>query len=120
MMNGSSAQTERKRNELINLTDLSFGDEVLKSRQLVLVEFYADWSGTHHIISPGLMELNDKYGARVKFCMVDVNHRVLSEKYGIWNVPTIVFFKNGHPVDYIIGLVPKTVIAQKLDVLLGP
>jgi thioredoxin 1 len=104
---------------MITLTNISFGDEVLKSRQLVLVEFYADWSGTHHIISPGLMELNDGYESRVKFCMVDVgNHKELSEKYGIWNVPTIVFFKNGNPVDYIVGLVPKIVIAEKLDALL--
>ncbi len=104
---------------MITLTNASFGDEVLKSRQPVLVEFYADWSGAHHIISPGLMELNDRYGSRVKFCMIDVsNHRVLSEKYGIWNIPTIVLFRDGHPMDFIIGLVPKIVIAQKLDVLL--
>lgn len=104
---------------MITLTNVSFGDEVLKSKQLVLVEFYTDWSGGHHIISPGLMELNDKYGSRVKFCMIDVgSHKVLSEKYGIWNIPTIVLFKNGHPVDYIVGLVPKIVIAQKLDFLL--
>jgi thioredoxin 1 len=106
---------------MITLTNLSFGDEVLKSTQLVLVEFYADWSGAHHIIIPGLMELKDRYGSRVKFCMLDVgNHKVLSEKYGIWNIPTIVFFRNGDPVDYIVGLVPKIAIAEKLDVLLEP
>jgi thioredoxin 1 len=104
---------------MITLTNVNFGDEVLKSLQLVLVEFYTGWSGGHHIISPGLMELKDKYQSRVKFCMIDVgNHKMLSEKYGIWNIPTIVFFKNGNPVDYIVGLVPKIVIAQKLDFLL--
>jgi thioredoxin 1 len=109
----------REIRKMLILTDVGFRDEVLKSRQLVLVEFYTDWSGSHHIISPGLMELSDIYESRVKFCMVDVgNHKVLSEKYGIWNVPTIVLFKNGNPVDYIVGLVPKTVIAQKLNVLL--
>jgi len=104
---------------MLILTDVSFGDKVLKSRQLVLVEFYTDWSGVHHIISPGLMELSDIYKSRAKFCRMDVsNNKVLSEKYGVWKIPTIIFFKNGNPVDYIVGLVPKIVIAQKLDVLL--
>jgi thioredoxin 1 len=106
---------------LITLTDASFDEEVLKNRQPVLVEFYAFWSGTHHIITPSLRELSVRYGSRMKFCMVDVsNHKVLSEKYDIWNIPTIVLFKNGHPVDYIVGIIPKTVMVQKLDVLLEP
>ena len=109
----------REIRKMLILTNVNFGDEVLKSKQLVLVEFYTNWSGVHHIISPGLMELNDIYKSRVKFCRIDVgNHRVLSEKYGIWKIPTIVLFRNGKPVDYIVGLTPKIAIAQKLDVLL--
>jgi len=63
---------------MLILTDVSFGDEVLKSSQLVLVEFYTDWSGVHHIISPGLMELSDIYKSRAKFCRIDVgNNKML-------------------------------------------
>jgi len=106
---------------LVTLTDASFDEEVLKNRQPVLVEFYADWSGTHHINTPNLIELKDIYGSRIKFCMVNMdNHKKLVKKYGIGNVSTILLFKNGQLMDCIVGMIPKTLIAQKLDVLLEP
>ncbi len=104
----------------ITLTDVNFQEEVLESRQPVLVEFFSAWSGLHHIMAPGLEEMAEKYDTRVKFCRLDVHiYRDLSKQYGIQNVPTILLFRNGQPVDQIVDVTPKAVIAQKLDALLG-
>ena len=104
----------------ITLTDANFQEEVLDSRQPVLVEFFSAWSGLHHIMAPGLEEMSGKYDTRVKFCRLDVHiYKDLSKQYGIQNLPTILLFKNGQPVDKIVGVTPKAFIAQKLDALLG-
>ncbi len=104
----------------ITLTDANFQEEVVKSRQPVLVEFFSAWSGLHHIMAPGLEEIAEKYGKRVKFCRIDVYiYKDLAKQYSIQNVPTILLFRNGQLVDQIAGVTPKAVIAQKLDALLG-
>jgi thioredoxin 1 len=104
----------------ITLTDANFQVEVLESRKPVFVEFFSAWSGLHHIMAPGLEEIAEKYGKRVKFCRIDVYiYKDLAKQYSIQNVPTILLFRNGQLVDQIADVTPKAVIAQKLDALLG-
>jgi len=105
----------------ITLTDATFREEVLKSKQPVLVEFLAKWSGPCHIIAPGLREMDERYKSRVKFCRLDVDgHTDTARQYGVHGVPTILLFRDGQLMDQITGVVPKTVVAQKLDALLKP
>jgi thioredoxin 1 len=103
----------------IMLTDTTFQEEVLRSGKPVLVEFFVEWSGVHHIMAPGLEEIGEKYGTRVKFCRIDTDiHKEMPKRYGIQNIPTILLFKDGQAIDQIAGVTPRGVIAQKLDALL--
>ena len=103
------------------LTDISFQTEVLESEQPVLVEFYTEWSGRHHIISPGLQEIDKTYSAHAKFYRINTDiYKEIANEYGVQTIPTILLFKRGQLVDNITGIVPKTVVVQKLRDLLKP
>ena len=105
----------------IKLTKVNFIKEVLKSKQPVLVEFFTHWSGSCHIISPILKEIEAKYKTCVKFCKINMDEqKEIVQKYGIQKIPTILFFKDGQVFDIIKGVVPKTAIAEKLKALLQP
>ncbi|MFC1712946.1 thioredoxin family protein [Candidatus Poribacteria bacterium] len=105
----------------VTLTDATFREEVLKSKQPVLVGFLAKWSGPCHIIAPGLRETGERYKSRVKFCKLDMDSQMgMARQYGVYGVPTILLFRGGQLVDHITGVVPRTVISQKLDTLLEP
>ena len=104
----------------ITLTDKNFKKEVLESKQPVLVEFGASWCGPCHIMAPMMEQLIVDFRGQFKIgkLHVDMNGQV-AEDYGIWDLPTLLFFKNGQVVDHIIGTVPKTMIAEKLTGLLS-
>ena len=103
------------------LTDVNFQAEVLESEQPVLVEFYTEWSGRHHIISPGLKEVDERYGAHAKFCRINTDiYSEMANEYGVQTIPTILLFRRGELVDHIIGIVPKAVVVQKIRDLLKP
>jgi len=103
------------------LTDINFQVEVLESEKPVLVEFYAEWSGCHHIISPGLREIGEIYRAHVKFFRINTDiYKEMANEYGVQTIPTILLFRRGQLVDHIIGMVPKEVVAQKLRKMLKP
>ena len=103
----------------VTLTDAAFREEVLGNELPVLVEFFAKWSGACHVIAPGLRETGERYKSRVKFCRLDVDAYAETAKlYGVHGVPTILLFRDGQLMDHIVGVVPKTVVAQKLDAIL--
>jgi len=103
------------------LTSINFEAEVLESEQPVLVEFYTEWSGRHHIISPGLQEIGKTYGDHVKFCRINIDlYKEMANEYGVQTIPTILLFKRGQLVDHIIGIVPKAVVVQRLRDILKP
>jgi len=103
----------------IELTDLNFDEKVLKSDKPVLVDFWAEWCGPCRMIGPIIHELSDEYGDKAVFGKVDVDSNVaVSSKYGIRNIPTVLFFKNGQIADKLVGAVPKKQIAEKIDKLL--
>jgi len=103
----------------ITLNEANFQERVLGSKEPVLVEFFAEWSGAHHIMAPGLIEMDGKYGSYVKFCRIDIDeNKDLAMQYGVQSVPTIILFKNGQIIDQLVGVIPRAVIAQKLDDLI--
>jgi thioredoxin 1 len=103
----------------IVLTDADFQKEILESKQLVLVEFSANWSGLCQIIAPVIEDMALRFGAQVKFCAIDVDAGGdIANAYGIRKIPTILFFKEGQVVDSIAGAVPRARIAKKLEALL--
>lgn len=104
----------------LTATDASFEDDVLHSDVPVLVDFWAAWCGPCRMIAPTIEQLADEYQGRARIVKVDVdtNHRT-AEAYNIRSIPTLLLFKDGRPVDQLMGAVPKAQIAQKLDALVG-
>ncbi len=103
----------------IEVTDANFEEIVLKSDKPVLVDFWAEWCGPCRMVGPIVNELANDYGDKALVTKMDVDSNpATSVKFGIRNIPTILFFKNGEIVDKQVGAVPKTVLASKLDALM--
>jgi thioredoxin 1 len=102
----------------IELTDSNFDEIVLKSDKPVLVDFWAEWCGPCRMVGPIVSDLSDEYNGRAVVGKMDVDSNPQTAmKYGIRNIPTILFFKNGEIADKQVGAVPKTILASKLDAL---
>ncbi len=103
----------------IDVNDGNFAEVVLKSDKPVLVDFWAVWCGPCNMIAPSVKQLSEEYEGRAVVCKVDVDSNPnVASTYGIRNIPTILFFKNGQVVDKQVGAVPKANLQAKLDALL--
>jgi len=103
----------------IEVTDANFDEIVLQSEKPVLVDFWAEWCGPCRMIGPLVAELSDDYNGKAVITKMDVDSNPgIAAKYGIRNIPTILFFKNGEVADKQVGAVPKTILASKIDALL--
>ena len=103
----------------VTLTDNNFKQEVLDSDQLVLVDFWAAWCGPCRMVGPIVEEVGVEYDGKAVVAKVDVDSNPgITARYGIRNIPTILFFKNGDVADKQVGAVPKSTIVNKLEALL--
>ena len=93
--------------------------EIINSGKPVVIDFWAEWCGPCRMVGPLVEELATEYEGRVHIGKMNVDDNTETpETYGIRNIPTILFFKDGLLVDKQIGATQKTVIANKVEALL--
>jgi thioredoxin len=103
------------------VTGSTFDQEVLESDEPVLVDFWAEWCGPCHAVSPILDKIAEERGLKRVKINID-EEQDLSIRYGIQSIPAMVLFKGGEPAAATIGARPKGQIEQllQLDELVGP
>lgn len=96
--------------------DGNFDQEVIKSSQLTLVDFWAEWCGPCRMLGPTVEALADEYVGKVKVCKMDVDSNPKTPtQFGIRGIPTMIFFKDGKVVDQLVGNQPKDAIVRTLQ-----
>jgi thioredoxin 1 len=98
----------------------TFDKEVLQSSVPVLVDFWAPWCPPCRAIAPSLDAIAEEYAGRAKVVKVNTDEEYdLTMRYGISNIPALLYFKDGELKDQIIGAAPQHAIAEKLAKLIG-
>src|SRR5437588_12417974 len=97
------------------VTESTFEQEVLQSDKPVIVDFWAEWGGPCHAVSPVLDKIAEERGDELRLVKVNIDEEpALAQKYGIVSIPTIVLFKDGEPAAAAVGAQPKTAIERSL------
>lgn len=103
----------------VEITDANFEELVVKSDKPVMIDFWAVWCGPCRMIAPIVEEMSGEYEGKAVIGKVDVDSNPnVAMKYGIRNIPTVLFVKNGEVADKQVGAAPKQVFTKKLDALL--
>jgi thioredoxin 1 len=103
---------------VLNFTDGNFEQEVLKSSQVVLVDFWAEWCPPCRMLTPTIEKLAKDYAGKVRIGKVNTDeNRDICIKYKISNIPTVILFKNGQPAQTLVGLRQEKELKQAIDAL---
>jgi thioredoxin 1 len=104
----------------ITVTEANFNTDVLQSKTLVLLDFWAQWCAPCRAVAPVLDELAEKYKGKFTVGKVNVDEfPELAAKFGVLNIPTLVFLKGGEEVDRVVGSQPKSQLDAKIQKLTG-
>jgi len=102
------------------VTDQSFEQDVLKSDQPVLVDFWAEWCAPCKALTPVIEQMAQQYEGRARFVKINVDyHNKVAEQYNVRGLPTLIVFKNGNVEDRVTGNTSKDNISRMIDRALG-
>ena len=103
----------------LEITDANFDELVLKTDKPVLIDFWAEWCGPCRMVAPIVADIANEYEGKAIVGKLDVDSNPgVAMRFGIRNIPTILFFKDGEIADKQVGAVPKSVLTAKLEALL--
>ena len=106
--------------EPIEVSENSWDDDVINSDLPVMVDFWAEWCGPCKMIAPTVHDLAEEYSGKLNVAKVDVDSSPnIAMKYGVRSIPALIFFKDGKPVDQVVGALPKGALKKKIDAVLG-
>jgi len=98
-----------------DVTDDTFDTEVLQANEPVLVDFWAEWCGPCHAVSPVLEKIAEERKDELKLVKVNIDEEQgLSVKYGVMSIPTMILFKDGEPSAAAVGAQPKSSLERSL------
>ena len=100
------------------VTESTFDQEVLESETPVLVDFWAEWCGPCHAVSPILERIVDERNGELKLVKVNIDEeQELARRYGIQSIPAMIIFKEGKPAEGAIGAMPKGALERALGLV---
>ncbi|HPE33183.1 MAG TPA: thioredoxin [Bacteroidales bacterium] len=103
----------------LEFTDANFDELVIKSDKLVIIDFWAVWCGPCRMVGPIVEQIGKDYDGKVIVGKLDVDSNPgVTQKFGIRNIPTLLYFKDGKVVEKVVGAVPKQVLVKKLEAVL--
>ena len=98
-----------------SVTEATFDQEVLASDKPVLVDFWAEWCGPCHAVSPVLERIVEERGDELKLVKVNIDEEQgLAQRYGVASIPMMILFENGEPQASAVGAMPKGVLERQL------
>lgn len=98
----------------LKVTDQNFDTEV--NSGLTLVDFWAPWCGPCKMLGPVIEELSSDFNGKIKIAKLNVDENpMVSSRYSVMSIPTMILFKNGEPVEKIVGFQPKAVLQRYLQ-----
>jgi thioredoxin 1 len=97
------------------VTESTFDQEVLASEKPVIVDFWAEWCGPCHAVSPVLDRIAEERSDELKLVKVNIDEEPsIAQRYGIASIPTMILFKGGEPAAFAIGAQPKQALERSL------
>jgi thioredoxin 1 len=100
--------------EPFHVTDANF-EETIKKNKIVLIDFWANWCGPCRALAPTIQELAKEYSGKALVGKLDVDENpVTAERFQVFSIPTMIIFKNGDETERLVGLCPKSRIADTL------
>jgi len=101
---------------VLEVNDMSFEDEVLKSDKLTVVDFWAPWCGPCRKLGPVLDEIANEFDGKIKVVKVNTDDNFKTAKeYQISGLPSLLIFKNGEAKEVLVGLMPKSSIVSNIE-----
>jgi thioredoxin 1 len=106
--------------QAIKVDEAGWDTEVMKAPELVMVDFWAVWCGPCQMVAPIVEELAGEYAGKLKVMKLNTDENPeIAVRYQVLSIPTILFFKNGQPVEKLVGARPKRQFKEAIESLLA-